>query len=223
MQKRPAPREKKRLTPRQNETFEFIRGYMRAHRKPPTLREIGEALGIRSVNAVSKLVQALVQKGYLEREPNAARGLRLAGADEDPFRLDDAPPNLLVISRTDSREPERLREHPGGYLTVDPHLLPGVRHPDRCLIARAGDDGMNGDGIHKGDLLVVEEASWKDLRNGEIAACLVGEMLYARRIFFLNNRLHLRPADRHYTEETFAPEDPGCYVVGRVLSIMRRL
>ena len=82
---------------------------------------------------------------------------------------------------------------------------------------------MNGDGIHKGDLLVIEETSWEDLENGEVAACLVGEMLYARRFFFLNDRIHLRPADRHYTEEMFAPDDPGCHVVGRVLSIMRRL
>ncbi|QXD17087.1 LexA family transcriptional regulator [Rhodocaloribacter litoris] len=214
---------KARLTERQNETFEFIRAYMRRHRKPPTLQEIGTALGVRSVNAVSKLVRALEQKGYLEREAHAARGLRLVDMDEDPFRLDDPAPSLLVVSRTASHAPERLRERPSGFLTVDPYFLRGVREPEHCLIARAGDDGMNGDGIHKGDFLIVEEMRWKDLRNGEVAAVLIEEALHARRFFFANGRLHLRPADRNYTEETFAPDDPRCHVIGRVIGVMRRL
>ncbi|RMF52941.1 MAG: MarR family transcriptional regulator, partial [Bacteroidetes bacterium] len=95
---------KARLTPRQDETYEFIRTYVRTHRKPPTLQEIAAALGLRSVNAVSKLVRALEQKGYLEREAHAARGLRLVEA-EDPYQLDDLAPSLPVVSRTASHEP----------------------------------------------------------------------------------------------------------------------
>ncbi|GIV58653.1 MAG: hypothetical protein KatS3mg042_1566 [Rhodothermaceae bacterium] len=212
---------KARLTPRQDETYEFIRTYVRTHRKPPTLQEIAAALGLRSVNAVSKLVRALEQKGYLEREAHAARGLRLVEA-EDPYQLDDLAPSLPVVSRTASHEPERLRERPAAYLTVDPYFLRGISDPDRCLLARAGDDGMNHAGIHKGDLLIVEERPWRDLRGGEVVAVLIEEALLARHFFFANERLHLRPANRLYTEETFAPEDPRCHIVGRVIGLMRR-
>lgn len=211
-----------RLTERQNQAYEFIRSYMRTERKPPTLQEIGDALGIRSTNGVYKLLQALEQKGYIEREQHAARGLRLT-ASEDPFSLDEGTPNLILVSRTASDQPERLRQRPSGSLAVDPYFLRGVADQDATLLARAGDDGMNGDGIRKGDFLIIEEVDWPSLRSGELVAALVGEELYARRFHFANGRIHLRPADRTYTEETFSPQDPGCYVVGRVLGLMRRL
>lgn len=211
-----------RLTERQNQAYEFIRSFMRKHRKPPTLTEIGTALGIRSTNGVFKLLQALEAKGYIVREQHAARGLRLVDADDDPYALDDGVPNLPVVSRTASHEPETLRLRPRQYLAVDPYFLRGVEDHDACLIGRAGDDGMNGDGIRKGDLLLIEEVPWSSLRNGEVAAFLVAEELRVRRYHFANGHLHLRPADRTYTEEIFVPDDPGCHVIGRVIGLMRR-
>jgi repressor LexA len=215
--------EKGRLTQRQNEAYEFIRGYVDRNRKPPTLQEIGDALGISSTNGVYKLLRALERKGYIEREKHAARGIRLLDEDEDPFGFDGGPPSLPVVSRTPSDEPGRLRERPQGTLSVDARLLRRAEDPDACLIGRAGDDGMNGAGIHKGDLLIVEEGPWEGLDNGTLTAVLVRDRLLPRELHFANNRLHLRPADRHYTEETFSPRDPGCHVIGRILGIIRML
>ena len=213
---------KARLTKRQDEAYEFIRAFLRKYRKPPTLVEIGAALGIRSTNGVFKLLKALEAKGYIAREPNAARGLRLVDAEEDPFALDDGLPNLPLISRTASDQPELLRLRPRRYFSFDPYFL-GAADTEACLVARAGDDGMNGDGIHKGDFVIIEEMDRRRLGNGDLAAFLVGEALVARRYHFANGRLHLRPADRHYTEETFMPDDPGCYVVGRIVGVVRRI
>lgn len=213
---------KTRLTERQNEAYEFIRAYMRHHRKPPTLKEIGQALGIRSSNGVFKLLTALEAKGYIEREQHAARGLRLVDA-EDAFALDEDSPSLLVVSRTASDQPGDLRRRPTAYFAVDPYFLQKTRDAEACLIGRAGDDGMNGDGIRKGDFVIIEERPWTALHNGDLAAFLVREELQVRRFFHANGRLHLRPADRTYTEETYPPDDPGCYVIGRVLGLMRRL
>ncbi len=214
---------KTRLTERQNQAYEFIRSYMRDYRKPPTLKEIGQALGIRSSNGVFKLLQALEKKGYVEREKHAARGVRLVNADHDPFALDEGVLSLLVVSRTVSDQPETLRDRPTAYFTVDPYFLRTTDGVEACLIGRAGDDGMNGDGIRKGDFLIIEEMPWQQVRNGDIAAFLVREELQVRRFFLANGRLHLRPADRTYTEETFSPNDPGCHVIGRVVGMMRRL
>lgn len=211
-----------RLTERQNEAYEYIRSYMRAHRKPPTIQEIGDALGIRSTNGVFKLLRALEAKGYIQRKQHEARGIALTDTD-DPFALDQQQPNLLVISRTASDQPHLLRHRPSGYLTVDPYLLRDARDQDACLIGRAGDDGMNGAGIRKGDFVIIEEMPWRELRNGETAAFLVREELQVRQFHHANGRIHLRPADRTYTEETYPPDDPGCYVVGRVVGLMRKL
>jgi len=216
---------KARLTERQNEAFEFIRSYMRDFRKPPTLKEIGTTLGIRSSNGVFKLVDALERKGYIQREQHAARGIRLVDADFDPFALDESMITLPVVSRTASDQPDQLRRNPKAYFATDRYFFQNTeaRNPDRCLIGRAGDDGMNGDGIHKGDFLIIEELPWRRLHNGDVAAFLIREELVARRFHFANERIHLRPADRTYTEVTFPPEDPGCYVIGRVVGLIRRL
>ena len=82
---------------------------------------------------------------------------------------------------------------------------------------------MNSDGIRKGDFMIIEEMPWQQVPNGDIAAFLVREELQVRRFILANGRLHLRPADRTYTEETFSPNDPGCHVIGRVAGVMRRL
>ena len=210
------------LTQRQNETYEFIRGYVDQHRKPPTMEEIGEALGIASTNGVYKLLRALEKKGWIEREKHAARGIRLPEQDQDPLGMDGGLPNLPIVSRTPSDQPERLRDRPRGTLSVDDRLLRDADDPDACLLGPAGDDGMNGVGIYKGDLLLIEEMDLSDLDNGTLVAALVEETLLSREFYFANRRIHLRPDDRHYTEDTFPSDHPGCYIIGRLLGLIRR-
>jgi len=214
---------KDRLTQRQDEAYEFIRSYVDQHRKPPTMEEIGEALGISSTNGVYKLLRALEKKGWIEREKHAARGIRLTDEEQDPFGMDRGLPSLPIVSRTASDEPERLRERPKGALSVDDRLLRKADDPAACIVGQAGDDGMNGEGIRKGDLLLIEEMDWSDLDNGVLVAALVEEKLIPREYYFANGRIHLRPADRHYTEETFPPKHPGCYVIGPLLGFIRTL
>jgi repressor LexA len=214
---------KDRLTQRQNEAYEFIRGYVDRNRKPPTMQEIGDALGIASTNGVYKLLRALEQKGWIEREKHAARGIRLTEEEQDPFGMGGGPPSLPVISRTASDQPEQLRRRPRGTMSVDDRLLREADDPDDCLIGQAGDDGMNGTGIYKGDLLLIEEMEWSDVDNSTLVAVIVEERLLPREFAFVNGRIHLRPADRHYTEETFPPDHPGCYIIGRVLGLIRTL
>jgi len=214
---------KDRLTQRQNEAYEFVRGYMDRNNKPPTMQEIGDALGISSTNGVYKLLRALEQKGWIRREKHTARGIELVEAERDPFGMGGGPPSLPVVSRTASDQPEQLRRRPRGTMSVDNRLLRAADDPDDCLIGQAGDDGMNGAGIYKGDLLLIEETDWTDLDNGVLVAVIVEDQLLPREFAFANGRIHLRPADRHYSEDTFPPDHPGCYVIGPLLGLIRTL
>ncbi len=214
---------KERLTQRQNEAYEFIRGYLDRNRKPPTLQEIGDALGISSTNGVYKLLRTLEKKGWIERNKHEARSIQLTDQKQHPLGVGGGLPNLPIVSRTPSDEPEQLRERPTGTLSVDDRLLRNAQDPEACLLGPAGDDGMDGAGVRKGDLLLIEEMDWADLENGTLAAALVETQLLAREFHFANRKLHLRPADRHYAEETFSPNDPGCYIIGRVLGLIRTL
>lgn len=214
----PAP-----LTERQNTAYEFIVGYAREHHTFPTLREIGAALGVASPNAVTKMVEALVRKGYLTRTPNVSRGLRLA----DPAVLggsgSDDVPLLPLVGRASSAAPDDLRRRPERFYALDTQLLPRSADPADCLIVRASDDGMNPSGIRKGDLVVVEEAAPRTLRTGETAAFLVGDAVRIRTFTLANGKWHLRATDNRYTDETYLPGTPACALVGRAVAIIRRL
>ncbi len=208
------------LTERQNDAFEYIRRCIRDRRTPPTIQEMGTELGVRSPNAVVKLLKALERKGYIEREPRRARGLRIVDT-EDPFSLDDGPPTLPLVGRISSRDPASVRMRPVAYFSIDPFFLrPGSS--DRSLIGRSADDGMIQEGIRKGDFVVVEEQSWKRLPQGQLAACLVGEELRVRRLYRQRQMLRLRASNRTYSEEVFSVRDPGYFVVGPVISLLRR-
>ena len=211
------------LTQRQNRAYDFIEQYLSRHRKPPTLQEIGDALGISSTNGVYKLLQKLEQKGWIEREKHKARSIHLTDHDQDPLGRGGGPPSLPVVSRTPSDHPDRLRERPTGTLSVDRQLLRSARDPNDCLLGRAGDDGMNETGIQKGDLLLIEEVEWDDLGNQTLAAVLLQDQLLAREFEFANRKIHLRPTTPHYAKETFSPTDSDYYVIGRVLGLLRTL
>lgn len=210
------------LTKRQNDVYEHIRAYVRERGKPPTLHEIGRALSIRSTNGVSKHLRALEQKGYIRRLPNEARGIELVDAGTDPFAFDSDVPSLPLVSRTSSADPGTLRRRPRGFLYVD-RLFLNRADEEACLIGRAGDDGMSDLGIFKGDYLIIEERSWRRLEGETVVAVLLGELLVARQFSYVNGRLHLRPANRSYPKETFAPRDEGCHVIGPVLSVTHPL
>lgn len=213
---------RERLTERQNQVYEFIRAFIQENGKPPTLTEMGQALAIRSTNGVRKLVLALEKKGYIDRTPHESRGIALLDDEDDPFAFESGTPAIPLAARASSFEPTRLRSHRPTTMALDPRLLQGV-NADNSLIVRAADDGMNGDGIRKGDFLLVEETRLQEIGNGTLVAALVGESMLIRRLDVANGRIHLRPADRTYSEETFPPQSPECYVVGRVRLVLRKL
>jgi repressor LexA len=214
---------KEPLTQRQNEAYDFIEGYIDRNSRPPTMQEIGDALGISSTNGVFKLLGRLEEKGWIEREKHKARTIQLLDQGQDSFGVGEGNPTLPVISRTHGDQPEKLRERPDGTLSVDYNLLRKAQDPDACILGRAGDDGMTESRIQKGDLLLIEEMDWDDLGNGILVAALVQDQLVAREHEFANRKIHLRPSAPHYAEKAFSPTDDGYYVIGPILGLIRMM
>ena len=221
-----------RLTERQNQVYEFLRDYIRTQGKPPTIKEIGASLGIASTNGVHKMIVALEKKGYIRRTPHEARGLSIIGGEADPFD-DDVLPGvpLLKMREGAGRRARPLTSQTAEFplprsrqqLVVDPKLLPEDADPETLLVATVGDDGMNKDGIRKGDVVVIEEADPFDLEARAVAAVLFYDRLVVRRFEVANGRFHYRSADRTYADEAAQPGDTQFFVVGRVLAVMRAL
>ena len=219
-----------RLTERQNQVYEFLRDYVRRNGKPPTIKEVGESLGIRSTNGVHKMLVVLEKKGYITRTPHEARGLEIV---DSQGLGGDEPPGVLMLKLTEGvgRRARRMTSETADHplprsrrpLIVDPTLLPDDVDLDDCLGVVAADDGMNGAGVRKGDRVVVEESDWRDVSNGAVVAALFFDRVVVRRYEFANGRLHFRAADRTYADEAVRPDDPEYFVIGRALAMMRPL
>lgn len=216
-----SPHVRPHLSERQNQVYEYLRSFIREHLKPPTYKEIADDLSLASTNAAHKLVSTLERKGYVERTPRVSRGIRLTKTD-DPFILTETPPILPFAGDANSVDPQKLHHHLRGAMVTDTRLL-GSATPDECLIVVSTDDGMHGIGIRKGDFLVVEETAWQRLLNGELIAALVGDQMRARWFDFAQGKFHLRASDRTYRDEAYPIDSDRCHVIGRVLSVMRKL
>lgn len=160
------------LTQRQAKALEAIKGYINFHGHAPTLEEIGQALGVQSKGAVHRLVNALVDEGYLIRERSSWRGLRLAG--------EEASPTLPLVGRIAAGQP--IEAIPGeDTLNLADFLL----GPDRYALRVQG-DSMVGAGILDGDTVVVKQAD--TARDGEIVVALIdGEEATLKRLKRLGN------------------------------------
>jgi len=213
---------KEQLTQRQHQVYELIRSYLSSHNRPPTVSEIARALDMKSVNGAYKILRILERKGYIEREKNIARGLKLTVRDAPIISNDDFP-KLPLVRIPASDDPGKLRHRPSAYLTIDPYFLPGANQFDGCLLGRAGDEGMSDIGINEGDFLVISETPQKEIENGDIVAYVLQNELNARYIYGSDEGSILRPANRTYNEVIISPGDQGCFLIGRVISVMRRL
>lgn len=155
------------LTRQQAKTVTAIEAYIARHGHAPTLEEIGRELGVRSKGAVHRLVQALVEKGYVIRESSGWRGLRLAGQP--------AGPTLPLVGRIAAGQP--IAAIPGEDTINLADFLLG---PSRYALRVQG-DSMVGAGILEGDTVVVKQADTAS--DGEIVVALIdGEEATLKRL-----------------------------------------
>ncbi|MEM6962186.1 MAG: transcriptional repressor LexA [Myxococcota bacterium] len=229
-----------KLTDRQRAVLMYIQDSIEARGYPPTLREIGNHLGIRSTNGVNDHLRALERKGYLTREDMKSRTLRLVGAGgSSSDRLSESPTDLSRTAHEgpfDVTERERTIEIPivgrvaAGALSeaiqapedrvrIDPMLV----GPHRNVFGlRIVGESMIEAGIHDGDYVFVKKQI--DAKRGEIVIALVGDEATCKYYFPEREHIRLEPANR-----TMAPIlVPRCdwrstQVLGVVVGIYRRL
>lgn len=155
------------LTQRQAKALSVIREYFDHHGHAPTLQEIAHAVDVRSRGAAHRLVQALVEKGYVIREGSSWRGLRLAERE--------AGPSLPLVGRIAAGQP--IEAIPGEDTL---NLVDFLLGPGRYALRVQG-DSMTDAGILDGDMVVVRHT--ETARDGEIVVALIdGEEATLKRL-----------------------------------------
>ena len=187
------------LTARQQEIWQFLVDYVDRHGYPPTVREIGEAVGLASPSTVHAHLANLERAGLLRRDPTKPRALDLIGHRRESRGLDEnreAPATielqkLPLLGQIAAGSPLLAEENIEDELAVPEPL---GRRADFLL--RVKGESMINAGILDGDILVVQRA--QDARDGEIVVALVGDDEFAdeatvKTFYREGNRVRLQP------------------------------
>jgi repressor LexA len=207
------------LSDRQTEVLEFIVAWIDQHGVPPTFREIGDHLGIRSTNGVSDHVRALERKGYVERAggPGAARSLRVSRQARGTLE-DDRVVGLPVLGRIAAGMPILAEEDHETTLMIDSGLLP---QGGKLFALVVKGDSMIDDGIFDGDYVFVRAAP--SCRDGEIAAVLVDGEATVKRVYRERGRLRLQPSNAEMSPIYVGEHVSECEIMGLVVGVYRRV
>src|SRR5918997_6810215 len=150
------------LTERQRQIFDFLTSYVDAHGYPPTVREIGEAVGLASPSTVHAHLANLERAGLLKRDPTKPRALELADRGRAPAPAEDVH-RLPLVGDIAAGGPLLAEENIEEHLAVPETLARG--DGEEFLLRVKGDSMINA-GILDGDIVVVHPQP--DARNGEI-------------------------------------------------------
>ena len=157
------------LTTRQQEIWQFLAAYVDEHGYPPTVREIGEAVGLASPSTVHAHLASLEREGLIRRDPTKPRAVELVGRrkSEAP-RARDGAPTLPLVGRIAAGGPLLAEE-----AIEDEIAVPEPLGRDADFLLRVTGDSMIEAGILDGDVVVVRRQ--QDARPGDVVVALVGD------------------------------------------------
>jgi repressor LexA len=202
------------LTGRQQEIWDFLVDYVDRHGYPPTVREIGEAVGLASPSTVHAHLANLERAGLLKRDPTKPRALELVGRERQE-----------ALAATIDKLPLVGQIAAGGPLLADENVEDHLAVPETLrgdFLLRVKGESMIDAGILDGDIVVVQRT--QDARNGEIVVALAGDDESAdeatvKRFFREDGRVRLQP-ENDALEPIYAKH---VQILGRVTGVFREL
>lgn len=205
-----------KLSDRQQQVLDFIRATVADRGYPPSVREIGEAVGLSSPSTVHSHLSALVEAGMIRRDPTKPRAIEILGetAASAPGLPDDMR-EVPLVGRIAAGSPVLATEDVEDIYPL-PESLVG-RGP--VFMLRVKGDSMIDAGILDGDLVVIRRQP--DAADGDIVAAMVeGEEATVKRLFRQDGKVILRAENQAFPDMVF---DHGVEVIGRVVSVLRSL
>lgn len=210
------PSEANDLTERQRAILEVIHSHSEEHGYPPSVREIGDAVGLSSTSSVHAQLATLEDKGYLRRDPTKPRALEFArDPDTNLEARPEASRNVPLVGEIAAGAPIVAEERVESVFGLPKELV----GDGTLFMLKVRGESMIEAGVLDGDYVVVREQP--EVRQGEMCAALVdGE---ATVKFFRRDRdggVFLDPANAAYEPITVAP-DADARIMGKVVSVLR--
>ena len=205
------------LTKRQQEIFDFIKRYSARYGYPPTVRDIGKAVGLASSSTVHAHLAVLQREGYLRRDPTKPRAIEVRFDPSSKVVMDSRPIRHVplvgdVAAGTGVLAQENIEE-----LYPLPEDFTGT---GSLFMVKVHGDSMVDDGIVDGDFVVVRQQPEAE-RNEIVVAGIPDEEATVKRFSTRDGKVVLTPSNQHMAPMEFEPDEVTVY--GKVVTVFRRL
>ncbi len=200
------------LNEKHKKVLQFIEDEVERCNYPPSVREIGKELGIRSTATVHGYLDALEKKGYITRvatKPRAIQINRDALGSEMAKKCSYAP----LVGRITAGMPILAEENREGFFPV-PHE---ISNSTDCFVLEISGDSMIGAGISDGDYVIVRQQ--KNAVNGDIVAALIEEEATVKRFYIEDEGIRLQPENEKYEPIIVNQAE----ILGKVIGLYRTL
>ena len=203
----------KAISPKQQQIYEFIIAFQAEHGYPPSVREIGEEVGLKSPSTVHFHLKGLEGAGLITKAEGKTRAITVVGAPAHPVleELDPRPDRVPVVGNVAAGAPILAEECVEDYLTFDT----GGRAGEYFALRVRGESMLRA-GILPGDLVVVHRQ--QECRSGEIVVALFEDEATVKTLRRKDGKTWLMPENPDYEpiDGTFAQ------ILGKVVAVVRR-
>ncbi|HZG77677.1 MAG TPA: transcriptional repressor LexA [Paenibacillus sp.] len=203
-----------KLSNRQQAILEFIRSEVREKGYPPSVREIGEAVGLASSSTVHGHLDRLEKKGFIRRDPTKPRAIELLGDDEERQMVRLAVARVPLVGKVTAGQPITAVENVEEYFPLPSHM---VRDDEVFMLSVIGESMIDA-GILDGDYVIVRQQ--QTASNGDIVVAMTEDDEATVKTFY-KERDHIRLQPENPTMEPLRYNHVT--VLGKVIGIFREM
>ena len=193
---------------KQSEIYEFLKTYTETKGYPPSVREICEAVSLKSTSTVHGHLKRLEKKGLIKRDPSKPRALEIAELSIPKKEM----VNIPIVGKITAGLPILATEN---IEDTFPIPLDFIKHDRELFILRVSGQSMIKAGINNNDLAIIENA--QSANNGEIVVALIDDSATIKRFFKEKNHIRLQPEND--TMDPIIVDD--CKILGKLVGIFR--
>jgi repressor LexA len=211
------------LTSRQQEVLEALCQWMKDHGYPPSIRELGEAVGLSSTRSVHDHLRQLERKGFIRRHRDHSRAieiLKMTRGIRKPRRApairDSRHVGVPIVGEVAAGSPILADARIDGELELDVALVPDPS----CFLLRVRGESMIGAHVCDGDLIMVRPQ--QEARNGEIVVVLIEDSVTLKRFYRREGFVELKPENGQMASILLTPEMGQARILGRLMGVIRR-
>lgn len=199
-----------KITPKQQEILEFIKESILNRGYPPAVREICEAVHLKSTSSVHSHLETMEKNGYIRRDPTKPRAIEII---DDNFNLTRRElVNVPIVGTVTAGEPILAVENIEGYFPISPEFL---KNKQTFMLKVKGESMINV-GIFSGDYILVEESPTAS--DGEIVVALVEDSVTVKRFYKEDGYFRLQP-ENDAMEPIIVPQTTPFSIVGKVIGL----